>query len=292
MPRHAPHAGQDEERRKNGTTEFVLTESEMPGRFRTPGRAAKLMEAHGVHAVKQMLRSIEAANPVENTRSRGRPAGPAINDWPALQAAAAIWRRQGGGPIWHALIAVAKTLRGEPESNARRLLSRLLEIGQEDFERADIGDFWFASFKRKILRVLLRAGPRYLHAHMKVISKLHHDDPDELWFEISQKFISEPLTLEDIAILTKPSPATKIFPCHLLSCNSRYLLFLGDVFFSGVEPGNTILKQVIKFDDLTITDVDCSVDVKISQDLPPDKTVLFDVVPYNFINYLAPHPGA
>jgi hypothetical protein len=82
----------------------------------------------------------------------------------ALQAAAAIWRRQGGGPIWPALIAVAKTLRGEPESNARRLLSRLLQIGQEDFERADIGDFWFAS------------------------------------------------------------------------------LFLGDVFFSGVEPGNTIFK--------------------------------------------------
>jgi hypothetical protein len=113
----------------------------------------QLIEAHGISAVKQVLRSIEAANQADNTRSRGRPPGPAIDDLPALQEAGAIWRQQGCGPVWPALTAVAKSLRGEPESNARRLLSRLLETGprwDEDFERAGIGDLRSGYFTEKL----------------------------------------------------------------------------------------------------------------------------------------------
>src|ERR1700752_1486388 len=65
----------------------------------------QLIEAHGIPAVKQALRSIEAGSQVENTRSRGRPPGPAIDDLPALQEAGAIWRQQGCGPVWPALTA-------------------------------------------------------------------------------------------------------------------------------------------------------------------------------------------
>jgi hypothetical protein len=111
----------------------------------------QLIEAHGIPGVKQVLRRIEAANQVETTRSRGRPPGPAIDDLPALQKAAAIWRQQGCGPVWPALTAVAKSLRGEPESNARRLLSRLQETGPgwtEKFVRAGIHDFSAASLRK------------------------------------------------------------------------------------------------------------------------------------------------
>jgi hypothetical protein len=114
----------------------------------------QLVETHGMPAVKQVLRSIEAANLVENTRSRGRPRGPAIDDFPALQEAAAIWRRQGGGPVWPALTAVAKSLRGEPQSNARRLLSRLQDTRPcwtEKFVRAGINDFSAASLRKFVL---------------------------------------------------------------------------------------------------------------------------------------------
>jgi hypothetical protein len=58
----------------------------------------QLIAAHGADTVRRELSSIEAARPVENPRSRGRPAGPAIDDWPALREAAAIWRRQGWRP--------------------------------------------------------------------------------------------------------------------------------------------------------------------------------------------------
>src|SRR5262249_9392758 len=82
---------------------------------------------------------------VEHVRLRGRPAGPAINDWPALQEAAAIWREQGGRSGWRALIEVGKHFRGETETTARRLLFPLRGArpgwGQDDFERAGILDF-------------------------------------------------------------------------------------------------------------------------------------------------------
>ena len=143
----------------------------------------QLIKAHGVHAVEQELRSIEAANKVENTRSRGRPTGPAIDDWPALQEAATIWRQQGYGPVWPALIAVAKSLRGEPESNARRLLSRLQETRpgwDENYRRAGIGDLRSAVFDRKIRRVITRTGPHYLAALVKAVSNLYRDDAEQL----------------------------------------------------------------------------------------------------------------
>jgi hypothetical protein len=112
----------------------------------------KLIEFHGVDTVKRVLSSIEATNP---SRSRGRPAGPAIDDWPSLKKAAAIWRQSGGGPVWPPLIAVGESLPGERESNARRLLTRLLTPGRacrDQFERAGIGDFQIAARKRKIQR--------------------------------------------------------------------------------------------------------------------------------------------
>jgi len=119
----------------------------------------QLIEAHGMPAVKQVFRSIEAANPVKNTRPRGRPRGPAINDLPALQEAAAIWRQQGSGWVWPALTAVAKSLRGEPRSTTRRLFYRLQETGPdsvEKFVRAGIDDFCAASH-RNFVRALGQA---------------------------------------------------------------------------------------------------------------------------------------
>ena len=139
----------------------------------------QLIEAHGIPAVKQVLRRIEAANQVETTRSRGRPPGPAIDDLPALQKAAAIWRQQGCGPVWPALTAVAKSLRGEPESNARRLFSRLLETGLgwgEEFERAGIDDFSQAARDRKVMRTLVR-DVRYTIAFFRTMRELFPEDP-------------------------------------------------------------------------------------------------------------------
>src|SRR5438105_1712140 len=106
----------------------------------------KLVEFHGADTVKRVLNSIEATNP---SRSRGRPAGPAIDDWPSLKKAAAIWRQHGGGSVWPALIAVGEMLPGVSESNARRLLTRLLTPGRacrDQFERAGIRDFRIAAW--------------------------------------------------------------------------------------------------------------------------------------------------
>jgi hypothetical protein len=141
----------------------------------------KLIEIHGADAVKRVLSSIEAANPVENSRSPGRPAGIAIDDWPSLKEAAAIWRQRGGGPLWPALIAVGETLPGVSESNARRLLSRLLntERGWHDqFERAGISDFRLATWGRKIDRAYTRAGPRYRKAFLNALLTIRFSDPD------------------------------------------------------------------------------------------------------------------
>src|SRR5262245_44205992 len=141
----------------------------------------ELIAAHGADTVKRELRSIEAAKPVESPRSRGRPVGPAINDWPSLIEAAAIWRERGGGPVWPALLAVAKSLPGESESNARRLLNRLRSGGRSSgFKRAGIGDFWMAAWDRKIHRLITRAGPGDKQAFFsEIITFIYRDhDPD------------------------------------------------------------------------------------------------------------------
>jgi hypothetical protein len=120
----------------------------------------ELIRAHGTDTMKRELHSIE----VETPRSRGRPVGPAIDDWPSLREAAAIWRERGGGPVWPALIAVAKSLPGESESNARRLRSRLVSKGRgslAEFAQARIVDFWMAAWDRKIRRMITR-GARYI----------------------------------------------------------------------------------------------------------------------------------
>jgi hypothetical protein len=249
----------------------------------------QLIEAHGISAVKQVLRSIEAANQAENTRSRGRPPGPAIDDWPALQDAAAIWRQQGGGPVWPALTAVAKSLRGEPQSNARRLLSRVLKTGpgvRKDFDRAGIGDFRSAAFHRRFSRALCRAGPRYADAALRAMANLYLNHPKAT--PAFRQLIRCPLTLEDIAILIQPSPEAKIFPFHLINQDSDYLLYLGTIKFDQPRPPPIALENAIRFEDLIIVSQSRSVDVKISQDLPSGKPVFFDLIAYNSVNYLIP----
>jgi hypothetical protein len=195
----------------------------------------KLVEVHGVEVVKQVLRSIE------NPRSRGRPRGRAIDDWPLLTEAAAIWRDRGGGAVWPALIAVAELLPGEPNSHARRLLSRLLERSEpsiiEQFQQAGIKDFWIAAWDRKIHRIITRAGPRYKEAFLTVILAwmLQNRDPhpnpvvNEV-FDMALR-CSPPLTLEEIRLLIEDSPAAKFLPFHLVSSGSDYYLIFGHVNF-------------------------------------------------------------
>ena len=248
----------------------------------------QLIKAHGVHAVEQELRSIEAANQVENTRSRGRPTGPAIDDWPALQEAAAIWRQQGYGPVWPALIAVAKSLRGEPESNARRLLSRLQETRpgwDENYRRAGIGDLRSAVFDRKIRRVITRTGPHYLAALVKAVSNLYRDDAEQLWWVESVRKDFGSLTLEDIAILISPSPAQRLFPYHLINLDSRYVLLSGDLCLPETPP-KIILQDPIIFNELTIAHLSRKVHVTLSEESTSDEAIGFDIIPYKHWNYL------
>ena len=256
----------------------------------------QLIKAHGVHAVEQELRSIEAANQVENTRSRGRPTGPAIDDWPALQEAAAIWRQQGYGPVWPALIAVAKSLRGEPESNARRLFSRLLETGPswgEEFERAGIGDFSQAARDRardrKVMRTLVRDVARYTIAFIRTMSKLLPDDPKLAdLIESTGNAFRGIITLEDVEILIQPSIAkTNLF--HLMHIrNEFYLLYFGKIVFNQPIRRPTRSEHPITFEDLIIANSYRSVDVKISRDFGTAKTIFFDILPFDSVSYLIP----
>ena len=191
----------------------------------------ELIRAHGADAVKRELRSIEAAKPVENPRSRGRPVGPAIDDWPSLREAAAIWRERGGGPVWPALLAVAKSLPGESESNVRRLFGRVLSKGcSDEFERAGIGDFMMAAWERKIHRVITRAGPGYKQAFFTTLLTwaVQNPDPDldPVFIDILRHCLP-PLTVKDIAILTQNSQAAKTLPFSLISSDSGYHLVLG-----------------------------------------------------------------
>ena len=235
----------------------------------------QLIEAHGIPAVKQVLRRIEAANQVETTRSRGRPPGPAIDDLPALQKAAAIWRQQGCGPVWPALTAVAKSLRGEPESNARRLFSRLLETGLgwgEEFERAGIDDFSQAARDRKVMRTLVRDVARYTIAFIRTMSKLLPDDPKLAdLIESTGNAFRGIITLEDVEILIQPSIAkTNLF--HLMHIrNEFYLLYFGGIVFNQPIRCPIRSEHPITFEDLIIANSCRFVDVKISRDLDRPK---------------------
>ena len=211
----------------------------------------KLIEAHGADTVKRVLNSIEAANPVENPRSRGRPVGPAINDWPSLKRAATIWRQQGGGPVWPALIAVAKSLHGESESNARRLLSRLLKLGRDwdgQFERAGIHDFRMAAWNRRIDRAVTRAGPRYRQALATAAmywAQLFDPGTHSVLTDMIRRTSRQefPLTLEDIVVLTQDSPA--VLPCSLVYDGSRYYLIFRRIFVSDRYGPPINVKEVV-----------------------------------------------
>ena len=173
----------------------------------------QLIAAHGADTVRRELSSIEAARPVENPRSRGRPAGPAIDDWPALREAAPIWRERGRCPVWPALIAVAKSLPGESESNARRLLNRLQSKScSDEFNRAGIDDLWMAAWYSKIRRVITRAEPRYKQAFIMMITTFGTQNPDpdhDPAFIAIIRHCTPPLTVEAIAIFTKGLNAAK-----------------------------------------------------------------------------------
>jgi len=173
----------------------------------------ELIAAHGADAVKRELRNIEAAKPVENPRSRGRPVGPAIDDWPSLREAAAVWRERGRFPVWPALIAVAKSLPGESESNARRLLNRLQSKScSDEFNRAGIDDLWMAAWYSKIRRVITRAEPRYKQAFIMMITTFGTQNPDpdhDPAFIAIIRHCTPPLTVEAIAIFTKGLNAAK-----------------------------------------------------------------------------------
>ena len=251
----------------------------------------QLIEAHGIPAVKQVLRRIEAANQVETTRSRGRPPGPAIDDLPALQKAAAIWRQQGCGPVWPALTAVAKSLRGEPESNARRLFSRLLETGLgwgEEFERAGIDDFSQAARDRKVMRTLVRDA-RYTIAFFRTMRELFPEDPKLAdLIESTGNMFRGFITMEDVAILIQPSIA-KIIPFHLIHLrNEFYLLYFGRIVFNQPIRCPIRSEHPITFEDLIIANSCRFVDVKISRDFGPAKTIFFDILPFDSFSYLIP----
>jgi hypothetical protein len=190
----------------------------------------ELIRAHGADAVKRELRSIEA-KPVKNPRSRGRPVGPAIDDWPSLREAAAIWRERGRAPVWPALIAVAKSLPRESESNVRRLFGRVSNLSCEEFQRAGIGDFWIAAWDRKIHRMITRAEPRYKQAFIMMILTfgVQNPDPDhDPAFIAIIRRCTPPLTVEAIAIFTKDLKAAKTLPVNLISSDSGYHLSFDD----------------------------------------------------------------
>jgi hypothetical protein len=194
----------------------------------------KLIKAYGADVVKRVLRNIEATNPVENRRSRGRPVGPAIDDLPSLSRAAVIWRERGGGPVWPALTAVAKSLPGESESNARRLLNRLLnaESGLIDrFKRAGIDDFWKEAGQRKIIRLISRATPGHniMGNFLKMQAMLKVQNPARTRNLVNDYicFCFHLLTVEEIIIQIQEAHAAKLISFNIVShgCHCVDLVF-------------------------------------------------------------------
>jgi hypothetical protein len=203
----------------------------------------KLIKAYGADVVKRVLRNIEATNPVENRRSRGRPVGPAIDDLPSLSRAAVMWRERGGGPVWPALTAVAKSLPGESESNARRLLNRLLneESGWHDrFKRAGIDDFWKAAWERKIIRLMHRASRGY-RDKVSAMLKVQNPAPSGDLVNDYICFCVPLLTTEEIFIMFQEAHAAKLIPFNIISRGGQY-----DLVFDS-HPLDTYLFLLRKF---------------------------------------------
>jgi hypothetical protein len=203
----------------------------------------KLIKAYGADVVKRVLRNIEATNPVENRRSRGRPVGPAIDDLPSLSRAAVMWRERGGGPVWPALTAVGKSLPGESESNARRLLNRLLneESGWHDrFKRAGIDDFWKAAWERKIIRLMHRASRGY-RDKVSAMLKVQNPAPSGDLVNDYICFCVPLLTTEEIFIMFQEAHAAKLIPFNIISRGGQY-----DLVFDS-HPLDTYLFLLRKF---------------------------------------------
>ena len=106
-----------------------------------------LVASFGAEAVKRAARRITAATTIR--RPRGRPRGPALDDWPALKQAAADWRRTArDAAVYPSLINVAGALPGQRDSNAKRLLARLRARSWDELDRfydERIGDFYAAA---------------------------------------------------------------------------------------------------------------------------------------------------
>ena len=96
------------------------------------------------------------------------------------------------------------------------------------------------------------------------------------------------ITMEDIAILIQPSIA-KIIPFHLIHLrNEFYLLYFGGIVFNQPIRCPIRSEHPITFEDLIIANSCRSVDVKISRDFGPAKTIFFDILPFDSVSYLIP----
>jgi hypothetical protein len=133
-----------------------------------------------------------------------------------------IWRERGGGPVWPALTAVAKSLPGESESNARRLLNRLLNAESDlidRFKRAGIDDFWKAAYERKIIRLIDRALPDIKDHFFKVRAMLKVQNPAPTGNLVKDCicFCLPLLTVEEIVIRFQEAHAAKLIPFNIIS---------------------------------------------------------------------------
>jgi hypothetical protein len=189
----------------------------------------KLIRAYGADVVERVLH-IEATNPVENCRSRGRPVGPAIDDLPSLSRAAVVWRERGGGPVWPALTAVAKSLPGESESNARRLLNRLLNeesVWHDRFKRAGIDDFWKAAWERKTIRLMNRSLRRYEDKVSAMLKAQNYAPSGDLLNDYIC-FCVPLLTTKEVVIRIQEAHAAKLIPFNIISRGCQYDLVFDD----------------------------------------------------------------
>lgn len=142
-----------------------------------------------------------------------------------------VWRERGGGPVWPALTAVAKSLPGESEANARRLLNRLLneESGWHDrFKRAGIDDLWKAAWERKTIRLMQRA----LRDYKDKVSAMLTQNPAPSGDPVNDYhcFCIPLLTTEEIVIRIQEAHAAKLLPFNIISRGCQYDLVFDDPY--------------------------------------------------------------